>query len=146
MLHFKTGNLFDSQAEAYVNAVNCKGVMGKGIALQFKRTYPDMFREYKARCERGEVRLGELTTFQAESKLVVNFPTKDHWRSKSTLEPIRTGLAALRELIEQEAIPSIALPALGCGLGGLEWRTVKVEIEKALDGLLGVEVEIYEPR
>lgn len=145
MITFRQGNLFDSQAEALVNAVNCVGVMGKGIALQFKRAYPAMFKDYAARCRRGEVRLGEMTSFHESGKTLINFPTKEHWKSSSRLEDVVTGLRALRELIVRERLRTIALPALGCGYGGLEWPRVKAALLQELEGLVDVDIEVYEP-
>lgn len=145
MLRFVQGNLFESHADALVNTVNCVGVMGKGIAYQFKRAYPEMFRDYQRRCRGGEIRTGEVTTFRERGKLIVNFPTKDHWRSPSKLDDVEAGLAALRELILREGVSSIAIPPLGCGNGGLAWSDVRARIEDRLQDLHNVEIEVYEP-
>ncbi|WP_375769882.1 macro domain-containing protein [Archangium gephyra] len=145
MIRFVHGNLFDSRAEALVNTVNCVGVMGKGIAHQFKRAYPRMFNDYASKCRRGEIRLGETTSFRESGKIVINFPTKGHWRASSRFEDIVTGLHSLRELIARERIRSIALPPLGCGNGGLEWSQVKRAIIRELEDLNDVDIEVYEP-
>jgi O-acetyl-ADP-ribose deacetylase (regulator of RNase III) len=145
MVRFVQGNLFESQAEALVNTVNCVGVMGKGIAYQFKRAYPEMFKDYQHRCRVGEVRTGEVTSFRERGKLIVNFPTKDHWKSQSLLNDVEAGLSALRALIVREKLKSIAIPPLGCGNGGLAWADVRARIERELRDLPGVDVEVYEP-
>jgi O-acetyl-ADP-ribose deacetylase (regulator of RNase III) len=145
MIRFLQGNLFESRAEALVNTVNCVGVMGKGIAYQFKRAYPEMHSDYVRRCKAGEVRLGEVSSFRERGKLVVNFPTKSHWRSSSNLKDIRTGLRALRTFLVANEIKSIAIPPLGCGNGGLAWSDVKELIELELGELDGVDVEVYTP-
>lgn len=145
MIRFMHGNLFESKAEALVNTVNCVGVMGKGIAYQFRRAYPAMFHDYESRCKRGEVRLGEVTHFREKDRLIINFPTKGHWRSQSSLTDIHSGLVSLRTLLEKEQIHSIALPPLGCGNGGLHWPDVKQAIIEALGPLSAVDVEVYEP-
>ena len=125
MIEYKTGNLLHEDAEALVNSVNCVGVMGRGIALQFKRAWPDNFRAYAAACRRGEVRPGRMFVFPTNQldnpKYIINFPTKRHWRSKSRLEDIRAGLEALAQEIRQRKIRSVAVPPLGSGLGGLPW-------------------------
>lgn len=145
MVRFVQGNLFESGAEVLVNTVNCVGVMGKGIAYQFKRAYPEMHKDYVLRCKRGEVRLGEVTRFKERGKVILNFPTKSHWRASSKLPDISTGLRALRELIVEESVKSIALPPLGCGNGGLEWANVRPLIERELGALANVDIEVYEP-
>src|SRR5687767_12069585 len=122
MIRFTRGNMFESDAEALVNTVNCVGVMGKGIAYQFARAYPAMASAYTQQCRRGEIKLGMVSFVREAGKMVVNFPTKDHWKSKSRLEDVREGLESLRELILREGIRSIAIPPLGCGNGGLDWR------------------------
>lgn len=145
MIEFVRGNLFESSAEALVNTVNCVGIMGKGIAYQFRRAYPNMHADYVARCKRGDVRLGQVYGYKEGGKLIVNFPTKQHWKSNSRLPDIASGLQSLRELIEAERIASIALPPLGCGNGGLDWREVKPVIEEALWGIEGVAIQVFEP-
>ncbi|MFO0613667.1 MAG: macro domain-containing protein [Polyangiaceae bacterium] len=145
MLRFMRGNLFDSEAEALVNTVNCVGVMGKGIAYQFRRAYPEMFANYERLCRQGQVRIGEVTSFQEKGRTIVNFPTKTHWRAPSRLEDVRAGLDSLRTFIVEKSVPSIALPPLGCGNGGLAWNDVREAIESSLADLAHVTVEVYEP-
>lgn len=145
MIRFVRGNIFESQAEALVNTVNCVGVMGKGIAHQFKRAFPAMFEDYAAKCRAGKVKLGEVTFFRESTRIIINFPTKGHWKSKSRIEDIATGLQSLRALIEREKIRSIALPPLGCGNGGLPWPAVKQVILSELSEIGSVDIEVYEP-
>lgn len=145
------GDLLAADVEALVNAVNCVGVMGRGLAAQFKAAYPDNFAEYRAACGRGEVVVGRVLVHRvagaaAWPRFVVNVPTKRHWRSGSRLEDVRSGLAALREAVVAEGIGSVAVPALGCGLGGLAWGDVRPLVEEALGGLAGVEVRVWEPQ
>ncbi|NJN16011.1 MAG: macro domain-containing protein [Oscillochloris sp.] len=124
MIHYRTGDLLQSDAEALVNAVNCIGVMGRGIALQFKKAFPDNFTAYAAACTRGEVQIGRMFVFTTNAatgpKYVVNFPTKQHWRGASRLEYIDSGMVALVAEIRRYALRSIAIPPLGSGLGRLE--------------------------
>jgi O-acetyl-ADP-ribose deacetylase (regulator of RNase III) len=141
------GDLFESGCSTLVNAVNCHGVMGAGIALEFKRRFPVMFADYRRRCRRGEVRLGRPYLWRPEDGAgpsVLNFPTKDHWRDPSHLEPIAAGLAWLRSHYRELGIASLAVPALGCGHGGLRWEDVRPTIVRALSGL-AIPVSIYEP-
>jgi O-acetyl-ADP-ribose deacetylase (regulator of RNase III) len=149
MIRFKTGNLFDSNAEALVNTVNCVGVMGRGVALQFKQAYPDNFKAYAAACERGQVQPGRMFVFDTGEltapRWIINFPTKRHWRGKSRIEDIEAGLAALVSEVQRRGIRSIALPPLGAGLGGLDWNSVRPLIERAVAGLSDVEIEVFEP-
>lgn len=145
MIEYVHGNLFESPAEALVNTVNCVGVMGKGIAYQFRRAFPAMYEDYQQRCKRGDIRPGSVTIFREKGRLIVNFPTKRHWRGQSRLEDIEAGLQALRELIEKEGIQHIALPPLGCGNGGLSWNDVRPAIERHLGDLARVRIDVYEP-
>ncbi len=145
MINWVRGNLFDSEAEALVNTVNCVGVMGKGIAYQFKRAYPAMFKDYKAQCDRKEIAPGKVTTFSERGKLIINFPTKRHWRAKARLGDVESGLLALRELLDDRGIKSVAIPPLGCGNGGLDWPDVRAAIARELGGLDDVEIEVFEP-
>jgi O-acetyl-ADP-ribose deacetylase (regulator of RNase III) len=144
-----TGNLLEADTEALVNTVNTVGVMGKGIALQFKRAFPANFRAYAEACSRGEVRLGEMFTHRVDGlgnpKMIVNFPTKGHWREKSRLRDIEVGLTDLRRTIEQLGIESIAVPPLGCGNGGLDWSEVEPLITRVLGDLEDVEVRVFAP-
>ena len=122
MIRFKTGDVLAEDAEVLVNTVNCVGVMGRGVALQFKRAFPGNFRAYAEACKRGDVRPGRVFAFEtstlANPRYIVNFPTKRHWRGKSRLEDIESGLEDLRRFIRANRIRSIALPPLGSGLGG----------------------------
>ena len=149
MMEFKTGDILESKAEALVNTVNCVGIMGRGIALQFKEKFPANFKAYEAACERGELQPGRMFVFPTGwvtgPKFIINFPTKRHWRGKSRIEDIDTGLLALRNEIQERGIRSIAIPPLGAGLGGLDWKQVRPRIEQALKTLDEVQVLIYEP-
>lgn len=148
MVEFVTGNLLEADAEALVNTVNTKGVMGKGVALQFKRAFPENYKAYRAACERGQVQLGRMFVFDSgrmgRPRYVINFPTKDHWRSRSRLADIDSGLEDLRRVLVELEIESVAVPPIGCGLGGLRWADVRPRIETAL-GSLPVRVLVYEP-
>lgn len=140
-----TGDLFQSKAQTLVNAVNCVGVMGKGIALEFKRRFPEMYEDYAARCAAKRVRLGEPYLFRrATPPWILNFPTKDHWRSVSRLSDILVGLEYLQRCCRDWGIESLAVPALGCGEGQLEWRVVGPALYDLL-GRLGIPVELYTP-
>ena len=149
MIEYKTGDILTEAAEAIVNTVNCVGVMGRGIALQFKKAFPDNFKAYAAACKREEVRPGSMFVFEtgqlANPRFVINFPTKRHWRGKSRIEDIDTGLAALVEEIRTRNIRSIALPPLGSGLGGLDWAEVRLRIEAAFAGMSDLKVVVFEP-
>src|SRR5882672_553649 len=129
MIRSGTGDLLDANAEALVNTVNCVGVMGKGIALQFKRAFPENFRAYLRAVQRGEIRPGRMHVFVtgslANPRFVINFPTKRDWRNKSKIEDIRIGLEALVAEIVRLEIRTIAVPPLGCGNGGLDWNEVR---------------------
>lgn len=150
MIEYTSGDILKSEAEALVNTVNCVGIMGRGIALQFKKAFPDNFEAYAAACKRGEVVPGRMLVFETgrlvPPRFIINFPTKRHWRGKSRLADIETGLAALVDVIRERDIHSIALPPLGSGLGGLEWGDVRARIEAALAELPAVHVTVYEPR
>jgi O-acetyl-ADP-ribose deacetylase (regulator of RNase III) len=148
MIEYRTGDVLQADAEALVNTVNCVGVMGRGIALQFKNAYPANFKAYSAACARGEVQPGRMfivETGQLAPKYIINFPTKRHWRGKSRMEDIDAGLAALADEVRARNIRSIAIPPLGAGLGGLDWRAVRPRIEAALGGLDGLRVVVFEP-
>lgn len=129
MIKIVHNNLFDSEAEAIINTVNCVGVMGKGLALEFKKRYLGNYAAYKRACDAGQVKTGKMFVYKTESffgpKYIINFPTKDHWRNPSKIEYIREGLDDLIEVIKTNNIKSIAIPPLGCGLGGLDWNVVK---------------------
>lgn len=149
MIQLTSGDLFAADAEALVNAVNCVGIMGRGIALRFKHAFPANFAAYAAACKRGEVRPGRMFVHETGQptgpRLIVNFPTKRHWRDKSRMEDLEAGLAALAREIRTRRIRSIALPALGSGLGGLPWPEVRLRIEATLGDLDDVRVLAYEP-
>jgi O-acetyl-ADP-ribose deacetylase (regulator of RNase III) len=149
MIQFKEGNLLLENVEALVNTVNCVGVMGKGIALQFKQAYPENFRDYEKACKRNEVQPGRMFIFSTGNlfnpKYIINFPTKRHWKEKSKIEDIQNGLVALVQQVQQLGITSIAIPPLGCGNGGLDWAVVKPLIESAFSDLPDVSVIIFEP-
>ncbi|MBA4494365.1 macro domain-containing protein [Paenactinomyces guangxiensis] len=149
MIEYRTGNLLHSEAEALVNAVNCVGVMGKGIALQFKQAYPENFSFYERACRENKVKPGKVLVFLTglftNPQYIVNFPTKRHFRGKSTLEDIRNGLDDLIKEIQILNIKSIAVPRLGCGNGGLEWEEVQPLMEEAFARVPKVQVFIYEP-
>ena len=123
MLTFKTGDILAEAADALVNTVNCVGVMGRGIALQFKRAFPDNFKAYAARCKRDQIQPGRVFVFETGTivppRYIINFPTKRHWRGKSRLDDIEIGLESLAREIRARGIRSIAIPPLGSGLGGL---------------------------
>src|SRR5215468_9685870 len=145
MLTRRSGDLFTSRAQTLVNAVNCVGVMGKGVALEFKKRWPAMFEDYQRRCERKEVRLGEPYNYRdASGILIVNFPTKNHWRSAARLADIERGLDYFADHVIEWGITSVALPPLGCGNGGLEWDEVGPLIYRKLHGL-PIDVEVYAP-
>jgi O-acetyl-ADP-ribose deacetylase (regulator of RNase III) len=150
MIREERGNLLAADVDALVNTVNAVGVMGKGVALQFKQAFPDNYRAYERACKRGEVRLGRMFVFDtgrlAGPRYIVNFPTKKHWRSRSKLADIELGLEDLRNVIEERSIRSIAVPALGCGNGGLDWRDVYPMINEVLGSLVDVDVVLYPPQ
>ena len=149
MIEYRHGDILQADAEALVNTVNCVGIMGRGVALQFKNSYPKNFKAYEAACRSGDVQPGRMFVFETgqltNPKFIINFPTKRHWRGKSRMEDIEAGLEALASEIQTRRIRSIALPPLGSGLGGLVWRDVRSRIEKALKPLNGVRVLVYEP-
>lgn len=149
MIELGTGNLLKADVEALVNTVNCVGIMGKGIALQFKQAYPENFKAYERACRAGKVRPGKMfivpTNKTQNPKLIVNFPTKRHWKGKSKIEDIQSGLDALIHDVKELGITSIALPPLGCGLGGLSWSDVKPLIEEAFAEVPAVKVLMFEP-
>lgn len=130
----KGGSLFDEAVEAIVNPVNTVGVMGKGLALQFKKRFPDNYNLYRASCKNDEVHTGQMfiTHTGSSPRMIVNFPTKEHWRGKSKMSYIVDGLDDLAKVIVDENIASIALPPIGCGYGGLQWAEVKPLIEEKL--------------
>lgn len=149
MIRYTKGDILQAEAEALVNTVNCVGVMGRGIALQFKHAFPANFKAYAAACDRGEVQPGRMfvteTRLLAGPRYIINFPTKRHWRGKSRMEDIEAGLAALTQELRQRGIRSVAIPPLGSGLGGLNWADVRPRIEATLSALPDVDVLIFEP-
>lgn len=149
MIEFKTGDILTEAVEALVNSVNCVGVMGRGVALHFKNAYPENFIAYAAACRRHKVKPGRMFVFKTDRlagpRYIVNFPTKRHWRDKSRMDDIEAGLDALAVEIRKRKICSIALPALGCGLGGLDWAVVRERIEARLGKLDGVRIVAFEP-
>lgn len=149
MITDAAGNLLEADAEALVNTVNTVGVMGKGIALQFKRAYPAMFEDYARAARNDELMLGRMhvwsTGQMSGPRFVINFPTKGHWRSRSRLADIEAGLDDLVTVVRQNGIRSIAVPPLGCGHGGLDWAVVEPVIRRKLDALDGVEVQLFGP-
>lgn len=150
MIEYRSGDILRSEAEALVNTVNCVGVMGRGVALQFKNAFPENFKAYAAACKREQVQPGRMFVFETgrltPPRYIINFPTKRHWRGKSRIEDIDAGLAALVAEIRARRIRSIALPPLGSGLGGLDWQVeVRPRIEAALRPLDDVQVIVYEP-
>lgn len=141
----KVGDLLESKAQTLVNTVNCVGVMGKGIALQFRERFPDMFKDYVARCKRGEVRLGEPYLYRRLiGPWVLNFPTKNHWREVSKLWAIAEGLEYLAAHCREWGIKSLAVPPLGCGNGQLDWSVVGPTLYRGLSAL-DIPVELYAP-
>lgn len=149
MLKTLRGNLLESDVEALVNTVNTVGVMGKGIALQFKKKFPENFLAYKRACKAGHVQLGRVFTVATDTyhnpRFIINFPTKGHWRGRSRLDDIRAGLVALIQEIGTLGIRSIAVPPLGCGNGGLKWGDVFPLIQRAFAEVPDVEALVYEP-
>ena len=149
MIKYKSGDILKAQVEALINTVNCVGVMGRGIALQFKKAYPENFKEYASACKKHKVVPGRMFVHKTgkltSPRFIINFPTKRHWRGKSSMEDIEAGLGALVETIREYDIKSIAIPALGSGLGGLNWDEVKPRIESVMNELENISVIIYEP-
>lgn len=145
----KNCDLLRDNAEALVNTVNCVGVMGKGLALSFKRRFPEMFQQYRMASHNNEVRIGRVHLWRnpaGRPRLVLNFPTKMHWRDPSQLEWVAAGLFDLARVIRAEQLKSIAIPPLGCGLGGLQWPTVRRLINDVLQQELfdlDVDVRLY---
>lgn len=149
MIHYKTGNLLDSNADALVNTVNTVGVMGKGIALQFKNVFPNNFKLYAQACKNKELKVGHLLVTEEETllsgkKIIINFPTKTNWRLPSEYQYIEAGLTELVKVIREKNIKSIAIPPLGSGNGGLNWNEVKQILEKHLADV-DCDIHIYEP-
>jgi O-acetyl-ADP-ribose deacetylase (regulator of RNase III)/uncharacterized protein YwgA len=149
MIQYLIGNIFESKAEALVNTVNTVGVMGKGIALQYKKAFPHNYKVYSKACKDGEIQIGKLLVVKDQNistgdKWIINFPTKTDWRKPSQYSYVEEGLDTLVKLIEEYGINSIAIPPLGAGNGGLEWEKVKKIIERKLKDTQ-VSVLVYEP-
>jgi O-acetyl-ADP-ribose deacetylase (regulator of RNase III) len=139
------GNLFESKSQTLVNAVNTVGIMGAGIALEFKNRFPEMYRDYVTRCKRGEVKIGEPYLFKnRDPQWILNFPTKDHWRSVSRIDDIVKGLDYLEAHYREWGIQSLAVPALGCGNGQLDWAVVESILYSRLKRL-DIPIELYAP-
>jgi O-acetyl-ADP-ribose deacetylase (regulator of RNase III) len=150
MMEIAKGNLLEAPVAALVNTVNTHGIMGKGIALQFKQAFPEMFQEYEKACKAGQIRLGKVHVYDrggltGNPRWIINFPTKGHWRERSRLSDIEAGLKDLVETVRRLGIRSIAVPPLGCGNGGLEWADVRPRIEAAFAELPDVRVHLYAP-
>ena len=149
MIEYKTGDILREETEALVNTINCVGVMGRGIALQFKKAWPANFKAYAAACRRNEVRPGRMFVYVTgrltPPRYIINFPTKRHYRDPSRIEDIEEGLTALVEEMRTRGIRSIAVPPLGAGLGRLDWNVVRARIESAMQELPEVRVVIFEP-
>jgi O-acetyl-ADP-ribose deacetylase (regulator of RNase III)/uncharacterized protein YwgA len=149
MIHLTYGDILRHEADALVNTVNCMGVMGRGIALQFRRTFEDNYEAYRKAAKAKEVRPGHMFVFERSSlqqpRWIINFPTKRHWKGKSRIEDIESGLVDLVRVIREKDIRSIAVPPLGCGLGGLDWADVRPMIEKALSSVPEVDAYLFEP-
>ena len=150
MIEYKTGDILDEDAEALVNTVNCVGIMGRGIALQFKNAFPDNFKAYATACKNDEVQPAQMFVYKTEQltnpHYIINFPTKRHWRGKSRIEDIESGLKSLAKEINKRKIRSIAIPPLGSGLGGLDWKEVRPLIERVLHNMQNVRIIMFEPK
>jgi O-acetyl-ADP-ribose deacetylase (regulator of RNase III) len=150
MIELTHGDILKDDSDAIVNTVNCVGIMGRGIALQFKNAWPENFKAYKVACDREEVQPGRMFIYDTEQlaapRYIVNFPTKRHWKGKSRMQDIDAGLDALVSDVARLGIRSIAIPPLGSGLGGLEWDEVRPRIEAAMQALPDVRVRLYEPK
>ena len=151
MIHYQNGDIFKSDVEAIVNPVNCVGIMGKGLALQFKNMFPENFKAYKKACDNKHVVIGKMFMFyngkRNNPKFIINFPTKRHWKENSQLQDIKIGLNDLLHNLNYYNIKSIAMPALGCGLGNLDWKTVRSIIEETFKNIPNdVKVYVYRPK
>lgn len=149
MITIKRGDIFDSKMDVLVNPVNCVGIMGKGLALEFKKRYPDMFQKYKLACSNGDLKIANPYMVHCEKRNILLFPTKNHWQDNSKIEYIHYGLMYIALMTKYngwgEVYRSYAFPALGCGLGGLHWPEVAGLMVKELVTLPIDEIEIYEP-
>lgn len=145
MITFTNGDMFSINANCLVNTVNCVGIMGAGVALAFKQRFPIMFEDYKKACDLGEIKPGKLHIWENSETIIINFPTKRHWRNKSRYEDIKLGLDALRVFLNSRPNLKVALPALGCGHGGLDWQIVSAMIEKELSEV-NAEIQVFNPQ
>ncbi len=149
MIRSTKGNLLTAPVEALVNTVNTVGVMGKGLALQFREAFPENYKAYREACARGELAVGRMFVTENLSgtnpRYIINFPTKAHWRDPSRLEYVTAGLKDLAHILRERQIQSVAIPPLGCGLGGLQWAVVKPLIIAALDEMPEVNILLFEP-
>ncbi len=149
MIERTRGDIVQADAEALVNTVNCVGIMGRGIALQFRKAFPENYKVYRAVCDRKQLQPGMMLVHDlgrlTNPRYIINFPTKRHWKGRSRMEDIEAGLVALVEEVRARRIRSIAVPPLGSGLGGLQWADVRPRIERALRDLPDVRVLLYEP-
>ena len=146
---FRQGDLFQDPAQALVNPVNCVGVMGKGLALEFKKRFPDNYNDYRRACWLNKLQPGRMLVFNTYQpqvhQFIINFPTKRHWQDQSRIEDIEAGITALARELRDRRIESVAIPALGAGLGGLSWKEVRPVIEAGLRDLEEVIITVYEP-
>ncbi len=149
MIKLTQGDILKADAEALVNTVNCVGIMGRGVALQFKKSFPTNFKAYEVACKLGQVQTGKMFVYDLNRlyspRFIINFPTKRHWKNNSRIEDIQLGLIDLVNIVQQQQINSIAIPPLGCGLGGLNWEDVKPLIIKAFQTAPEVNVLLFEP-
>jgi O-acetyl-ADP-ribose deacetylase (regulator of RNase III) len=149
MIKLSQGNILKADAQAFVNTVNCVGVTGRGVALQFKKAFPVNFTAYEIACKEGQVQPGKMFIYDlnriCNPRFIINFPTKRHWKAKSLIGDIKLGLVDLIHIIKEKQIHSIAIPPLGCGLGGLAWEEVKPLIIDAFDSIPEVGVFLFEP-
>lgn len=148
MIELKQGDILLAEADALVNSVNCVGIMGRGIALQLRKAFPENFGVYQAACKRKEVRPGKMFVYETgllQPRFIINFPTKRHWKGRSRIEDIDAGLRGLVKEIRHRKIRSVAVPPLGCGLGGLDWNVVRPRITRAFEDLPNVRVLLFEP-
>ena len=142
MIEYIEGDIFESPAQVIVNTVNTVGVMGKGLALAFKKRYPDMFEKYKQACDNNSLTIGKLMLFYEADHWLLLFPTKEHWRNPSKLEYIEAGLQKFVRAYADKSITSVAFPRLGCGNGGLDWEKVRPLMDRYLSPL-PIDIYIY---
>lgn len=145
MINLIKGNIFLSNDEALINPVNIIGVMGKGLALQFKEKYPLNFKLYQNACKKHKVQIGKMFTTRENNKIIINFPTKKHWRNPSKIKYINSGLDSLILILQQYNIKSVSIPPIGCGYGRLNWIDIKQLLINKLSILDNVIINIYEP-